>query len=93
MPIIGYFSNKKNGDYVLLGKTLKVPSFVYILPSYNTYTTMRCIFATISLDAGANSFRVQAWDTATQNESVSETLSGRYIIIPKWHSKMATWIA
>lgn len=82
LPIIGKFANKKNKDNIKIGSAVNSRSVVCVLPRYNTYTTVRCIYSSLELSAGEDQFQLLAWDTDTQNESTSTSLEGYYIVMP-----------
>lgn len=82
LPIIGKFTNKKHKDIIKIGSVVNSRSVVCVLPRYNTLTTIRCIYSSLEINAGEDQFQLFAWDTDTQNESISTSLEGYYIIMP-----------
>ena len=82
LAIIGNFRDKKHGDIIKIGSVVNSRSVVYVIPTYNTLTTIRCIYSAVELSAGEDQFKLSAWDTATQDNSTSTNLSGFYVVMP-----------
>ena len=82
LPISGSFREKKHGDYIEIGHAVSTNSIVFVFPSYNTSSTIRCNFSIVQISAGRNTFQLSAWDTHTNDNSASTTLAGCYIILP-----------
>lgn len=81
--IVGDFGNASYGDSIDLPRAVTRNSVVFVFPSYNTSTTIRCNFAVVLLSAGAVSFTLYAFDTQTNDASVSNSLAGSYVVFPR----------
>ena len=79
----GRFVNAKNGDIIqIVGGPVTVISVLFVMPRYNTGTTIRCNFSTATIYAGESTFKINAYDTETGTAPESTTLAGSYIIVP-----------
>lgn len=80
--ICGEFDKMSNGSVITLPKAITKRSVVLVQPFYNSSETLRCIFSAFSLEIGATSFVLNAYDTSTNAISTSTTLAGKYIVVP-----------
>ena len=77
----GFVTNLSSGDTVTLPISFQ-DGVVAVLPSYNTGTTIRCIFPGEVL-RNTNQFTAYAWDTETNAWSAANNLAIVYIAIGK----------
>lgn len=80
--MVVYFTNKKSGDSIPLPRAVKRTSIAFMLPSYNTGTTIRCNYSINVLMAGENSSLLTAFDLSTNEVSQYNTLSGACLVVP-----------
>ena len=78
----GSFINAKHGDIIKIKRPTRLYSGVIVLPRYNTGISIRCNMSASSIEAGGQSFSLQAYDTETGLTSTSNSLAGTYIVIP-----------
>lgn len=78
----GSFINAKHGDIIKIKRPTRLYSGVIVLPRYTTGISIRCNMSASSIEAGGQSFSLQAYDTETGLTSASNSLAGTYIVIP-----------
>ena len=78
----GMRNGLKNGDTVKISQPVQTNSIVFVMPRYNTGTTMACSFSQVELFPGQDNFALQGYDISTGQAPVSTNLSIAYFVLP-----------
>ena len=69
-------------DTITIDRPVQTNSIVFVMPRYNTGSTMACSFSQVELQSGQDSFTLSGYDISTGKAPTSTNLSITYFVLP-----------